>query len=277
MIAAVRRFPLVAFFLLACLIGWAPYLVTFLAGGSGAENFPLGPGLATLVVVSCLGRAELRAWARQIRSWRASPRWYLVALLVPATVTLLLVTVNHGFGAPWPTSDQLAEWPDAVGTFMAMLIFVGIGEETGWMAFAAPILLRRHGLLTAFVFSAGMRILWHLPLMLAGDLTWTLGVAGNAGFTLVMLVVLSASGGRWSLVAVWHAMLNATGGLFFFRMVTGEDKARLGVLLSCTYVLLGAAAYVAWRRRQPSAGTSSAATTDPVLTGRPTAGGSHVG
>ena len=206
-----------------------------------------------------------------------SPRWYLLALLVPATVTLLLVTVNHGFGAPWPTSDQLAEWPDAVGSFVAMLIFVGIGEEAGWMAFAAPILLRRHGLLTAFVFSAGMRILWHLPLMLTGDLTWTLGVAGNAGFTLVMLVVLSASGGRWSLVAVWHAMLNATGGMFFFRMVTGEDKARLGVLLSCTYVLLGAAAYVAWRRRQSSDGTSAEAMTEPVLTGLPAAGGSHVG
>ena len=35
-------------------------------------------------------------------------------------------------------------------TFVTMLVFVGIGEETGWMAFAAPILLRRHGLLVAW-------------------------------------------------------------------------------------------------------------------------------
>ena len=64
-------------------------------------------------------------------------------------------------------------------------------------------------------------------------------------------------------MAVWHAMLNATGGLFFFRMVTGEDKARLGVLLSCTYVLLGAAAYVAWRRRQSPAGDEHRSATTP--------------
>lgn len=276
MIAAVRRFPLVAFFLLACLIGWTPYLITFLAGGSGAENFPLGPALATLLVVSCLGRAELRAWGRQIRSWSAPWRWYLLALLVPFAVTLLIVSVNHAFGAPWPTPGQLAEWPDAVGTFVAMLIFVGIGEEAGWMAFAAPILLRRHGMLVAFGLSAGMRILWHLPLMLTGDLTWTLGVAGNAGFTLVMLLVLTASGGRWSLVAVWHAMLNATGGLFFFRMVTGDDKDRLGLLLACTYVLIALTSYVVWRRRRPGR-TTGAPGSPAVLPGRPIAGEAHVG
>jgi membrane protease YdiL (CAAX protease family) len=186
------------------------------------------------------------------------------------------VSVNHAFGAPWPTSGQLAEWPDAVGTFVAMLIFVGIGEEAGWMAFAAPILLRRHGMLVAFGLSAGMRILWHLPLMLTGDLTWTLGVAGNAGFTLVMLLVLTASGGRWSLVAVWHAMLNATGGLFFFRMVTGDDKVRLGLLLACTYVLIALTSYVVWRRRRPGR-TTGAPGSPAVLPGRPIAGEAHVG
>jgi len=29
---AVRRFPLFAFFVLACLVGWYPYIVNFLAG-----------------------------------------------------------------------------------------------------------------------------------------------------------------------------------------------------------------------------------------------------
>ena len=63
-----------------------------------------------------------------------------------------------------------------------------------------------------------------------------LGIVGNAGFAMVTLLVFTASGGRWSLVAVWHASLNAVGGMFFFTMVTGVDKARLGVLLSGAYV-----------------------------------------
>ena len=248
-----RRFPLTAFFVLACLVGWSPYLETFLAGGSGAENRPLGPGVAALVVLACLGRQELRAWGRRIRDWRAPTRSYLVAVLVPLAVALLIVAINHGLGAPWPTSDQLADWPQVPVTFLVMLVFVGIGEETGWTLFAAPILLKRHGFLAAWLLAAGMRILWHLPMMLDGSLSWVLGTLGNAAFTLVTLLVFTTSGGRWSLVAVWHAMLNAVGGPFFFTMVTGDDNARLGVLLSCAYAVLGATWYVVHRRRRLTA------------------------
>jgi membrane protease YdiL (CAAX protease family) len=245
-----RRFPVSAFFVLACLVGWYPYIVNFLAGGTGAENFPLGPGVAALVVVACQGREQLRAWGRGIRDWRASTRWYLVALLVPLAVQLLIVALNHGLGAPWPTFDQLADWPQVPVTFLIMLVFVGIGEETGWILFAAPILLRRHGLLVAWMFASAMRILWHLPLMLDGNLSGVLGTVGNAGFTMVMLLVFTASGGRWSLTAVWHATLNAVGGPFFFGMVTGVDKARLGFLLSGAYAVLVTVWYVVSRRRR---------------------------
>jgi membrane protease YdiL (CAAX protease family) len=244
----VRRFPLTSFFLLACLVGWNPYIRNFLTGGPGAENFPLGPLVATVIVLSCQGREELRSWSRRLRSWRAAPRWYLLAVLAPLSISVLIVVMNRAWGAPWPTSDQLAEWPQVLVTFIAMLIFVGIGEEAGWMLFAAPILLRRHGFLVACALSSAMRILWHLPMMLDGGLAWYLGTVGNAGFTLVMLLVLRASKGRWWLVAVWHAALNATGGLFFFRMVTGDDKARLGYLLGSVYLIVGVAGYLVWRR-----------------------------
>ena len=175
---------------------WSPDLEAFLAGGSGAENRPLGPGVAALVVLACLGRQELRAWGRRIRDWRAPTRSYLVAVLVPLTVALLVVAVNHGLGAPGPTSDQLADWPQVPVTFLVMLVFVGIGEETGWTLFAAPILLKRHGFLAAWLLAAGMRILWHLPMMLDGNLSWVLGTLGNAAFTLVTLLVFTTSGGR---------------------------------------------------------------------------------
>ncbi len=248
--AFVRRFPLVSFFLLACLIGWNPYIRALLSGGSGAENFPLGPVIATVVVLSCLGRVELRSWWGQFRSWRAAPGWYLLAVLAPATISLLLVVINHAWGAPWPTSGQLGEWPQMLGIFIAMLIFVGIGEEAGWMLFAAPRLLRRHGLLVAWALAASMRILWHLPMMLDGGLSWFLGIVGNAAFTMVMLLVLRASNGNWWLVAIWHAALNATGGRFFFTMVTGDDHARLDYLLGTTYSIIAVTGCLVWRRQR---------------------------
>lgn len=244
----VRRFPLLSMVLLACILGWSPYLVTALTGGSGAENLPLGPLFATLVVVACQGREDLRTWARRVRNWRAAPRWYALAVLAPLTLQLLIVVANHGWGAPLPTSEQLADWPQVLVTFLTMLVFVGIGEEAGWTAFAAPILLRRHRLLVAWVLAAGMRILWHLPMMLSGDLPWVLGTVGNAAFTMVTLQVLMASAGRWSLVAVWHATLNAVGGLFFFTMVSGDDQARLGFLLAGLYSVVAVAVHLAGGR-----------------------------
>ena len=131
---------------------------------------------------------------------------------------------------------------------MRVLVLVGLGEEAGWTAFAAPVLLARHGLIGAWAILSAMRIFWHLPLMIGGQLPWTVGIVGNAGFQLVVLVMLTASGGRWSLAAVWHATLNAFGGAFFFTMVTGADQTRLGLLLSAAYALLAVVALIVSRR-----------------------------
>lgn len=184
------------------------------------------------------------------------------------------MVANRAWGAPWPTSGQLADWPQALVTFIAMLIFVGIGEETGWMLFAAPILLRRHGFLVACALSAAMRILWHLPMMLDGGLPWFLGIVGNAAFTMVMLLVLRASHGDWWLVAVWHAALNASGGLFFFTMVTGDDHARLDYLLGTAYSVIAVAGYLVWRGQQSAHGLVTTAPRGPLE--HSTSGGHHV-
>ena len=247
-LALVRRFPLLAFMLFACLFGWSFYILDFLTGASGSSNLPVGPFFAVILVLSCQGRAELRAWGRRIRNWRASPQWYLLVVLAPLAMVVLIVVVNHGFGAPLPTSSQLAGWPQVPASFLVMLVLVGIGEEAGWTAFVAPILLRRHGILVASVLAAAMRIFWHLPMMFTGELSWTIGVLGNAAFTLLSLLILLASDGQWALVAVWHATLNAASGLFVFTMVSGVDKARLGLLLSLSYSAVAVLAYIAGRR-----------------------------
>jgi hypothetical protein len=244
----VRRFPILSFVFLACLFGWAPYIAAFCGWGSHPENLPLGPLPAALIVVACQGRSELRDWGRRLRDWRAAPRWYLLAALAPIAVHILNIAVNRVLGAPWPTAEQLAAWPSALASFVVYLVLVGIGEEAGWIAFAAPLLLRRHGLLIAWVLASAMRIGWHLPLMINGDLSWVIGTAGNAAFVMLMLQLFTASGGRWQLVAAWHASLNAFGSGFFFAMYSGTDKTRLGFLLVAAYTVAAVFAYFAGPR-----------------------------
>ena len=248
-----RARPITSFAVLACLFGWSPYIAAYYGLGSNPENMPLGPVLAALVVVSLQGRDALSAWGRRLRSFRVAPRWYAIAVLVPIAVHVVDVGVNHLFGAALPTAAQLAAWPDVPVAFVTMLVAVGIGEEAGWTAFAAPILLRRNGLLTAWLVLSAIRILWHLPLMLSGDMPWFMGTVGNAAFQLILLQLYVGSG-SWTPAAVWHATLNAFGGAFFFAMVSGADKERLGNLLAIAYALVAVTWVLLSRRPAPVQG-----------------------
>ena len=60
--------------------------------------------MAVLVVAPCQGRDAFREWWLRVRSWRAAPRWYLLALLGPIVLHVMIVLVNGGLGAPLPTS-----------------------------------------------------------------------------------------------------------------------------------------------------------------------------
>jgi membrane protease YdiL (CAAX protease family) len=246
----VRTYPITVFAVLACLFGWGIFIAAGLGLGSNPDNMPLGPLLAALVVTSCQGRQELFAWGRRLRRWGAAPKWYVVAVLTPIAVHFVDVLVNHWFGAALPTAAQLSHWPDVPVAFVVMLVMVGIGEEAGWTAFAAPLLLRRNGLLAAWAVLSTVRILWHLPLMLNGEMPWVMGIVGNAAFQMIVLQLFVASGGYWSPAAVWHATLNAFGGAFLFTMVTGADRDRLGLLLAGAYAVLAVVAVVLARRRR---------------------------
>ncbi len=232
-----RDHPVTSFFVLACVFGWSPYLVGRIAD-TVAENIPLGPLVATAVVTLGAGGTTWRRWIRTVRACGMPWRWFTVALLAPVAMHGVQVLVNAAFGAPLPTGDQLSTWTEVPVLFVTMLVLVGLGEEAGWTAFATPLLLGRHPFVVVWGLMSAMRIAWHLPLMLTGDLPWVLGVLGNAGFQMVLLSVYVLSGFRWGTAAVWHASLNALGGPFLFQMVSGADRERLGWIMSVAYAVL---------------------------------------
>jgi len=244
-----RAFPILLFAVLACLLGWAQYIAAWLGAKISPDNIPLGPLVAAVITALILGRAELKAWWRQLRNFRASAGWYILALAAPALIIVAAVLANHAFGAPLPTAAQLSGWTAIPVNFAIMLLMVGIGEEAGWMAFAAPRLLAGGRFLAAWAILAAIRVLWHLPLMLSGSLPWVLGVGGNIAFQLLLMWMFTRTGGVWFLAAIWHSLLNALGGLFFFQMVEGPDKARLGVLMTLGYALAAVVVLLADSRR----------------------------
>jgi membrane protease YdiL (CAAX protease family) len=234
-------YALIGYTVLACGFGWMFVLVDlFRGGGEGAGQFPLGPIIAAALVSAVLGRAALRRWGRELASVRTLPGWYLFVVVAPVAIMVAAVLVNALAGAPLPNPAQLAGWRNLGPTFLATLVWIGIGEEAGWTAFAAPRLLEGRRFLEAWLILATIRTVWHLPLMLSGDLPLTLGIGGNFAFQFLVLWLFRRTG-VWFLAAVWHATLNTVGGNFFFPMAQGTDQARLGLLMVAGYwILVGA-------------------------------------
>ncbi len=274
-VALVRRFPLVSFLLLACLFGWSPYLITFLTGGSGAENFPLGPILATLVVVSCQGREELRGWASQIRSWRAAPKWYASPCSSPITLQVLIVFANHGLSAaPLPTSVPSSltgprRWSSS--SSMLMLHRHRRGDRLDGVRGTHPATTPRPPA-GPWTLSAAMRIFWHLPLMLSRrSAPWCWASCGNAAFTMVTLQLLVIHG---RLVARRRVARDAQRDRLTRSSSpwsVGEDHSRLSLLMSAEYAAVAVLAYLVGRQHPALPETPNG-----VDSQRPINGGTHV-
>ncbi|MGE0553209.1 MAG: CPBP family intramembrane glutamic endopeptidase [Gemmatimonadales bacterium] len=230
-------YPIATYAVLACLFGWMFTIADALGAGIEGGQFPLGPIMAAALVSLGLGRPGLRRWGGDLARLRTAPGWYLLATLGPIAMMALLVLANGALGAPLPSAEQLAGWRDLGPTFVAILIAIGIGEEAGWTAFAAPRLLERYPFVKAWLVLAAIRTIWHLPLMLDGDLSLVVGIGGNFAFQFVVLWLFRRTG-VWFLAAIWHTVHNVVSGSFLFQMVDGPDQTRLGILLVIGYGLL---------------------------------------
>jgi len=245
----IRNYPIVAFAILACLFGWVQFIAYAFGADIVPDGMPLGPIFAAFIVAACLGRTEFKEWGRRLITFRTGIGWYALAFVAPIVIITLVALANYALGAALPTPPQLAIWTELPGTFIFILIFIGIGEEAGWTAFAAPMLLRRNSFMKSWLILSVIRVLWHIPLMMSGDLPWVLGIFGNIAFQFLVLWIFQRSNQRWFLAAIWHAALNTSGGKFFFQLVEGSDEARLAILMTAGYVIVALAVFFLDRNR----------------------------
>jgi membrane protease YdiL (CAAX protease family) len=240
------------FTVLAAALAWWVWLLT-----PGGLN-PTGPAIAAFIVVALSDGDPIKRFARQVLDVRTGPRWLVAAILVPIAVVVGAVAINTLFGAPAPTGTQLGLWTALPLEFLLVLVLIGFGEEIGWTAFAVPRALAGRSVLIAFVLLATMRSLWHLPLLLSGDML-PIEVLGMLSTVLLVLWVYRRSGGQWVPAAMFHAVNNTIGGSFLAQMVDGQDRVRLFVIQGSLYGLLALGTLVADRRRPAARGTDATA------------------
>lgn len=111
--------------------------------------------------------------------WRLAPHWYLVALGLPAALSLGAAGLSLGLGAPGAV--QFSE----LSPLTLLLFVLVIGEELAWRGFALPRLRARYGALGGSLILGLLWAGWHLPNQLIPGLEYY--GYGFPAFTLYVL------------------------------------------------------------------------------------------
>src|SRR3712207_7946494 len=162
LLSAVRRRPIVTFFLLAYALSWWPSI--FYAFGSLPQPIAgFGPFLAAVLVLAITGgKTGIVRLLRRMVQWRVGLRWYAVALLLPVAITLAAAVFNVLMGARAPSATELGGWTGLFSTFAILLLVPGLGgawEEPGWRGYALPRLqTRRSALVASLILWVGVAV-----------------------------------------------------------------------------------------------------------------------
>ena len=244
--AVVDKRRLLLYFALTYLISWLLWLPLIASSQSwipAKAPFILyylgtvGPALAA-VMLAWLDDGKEGIWSllRNLVLWRASVKWYLVALLLPAVVRFTALSLLYSFG--YVTSDfSFRPWHELLRLFLLMLILVPL-EEIGWRGYALPRLQMLYGALWASMMLGVMWSFWHLPLIrVSGSYQESRSpLAYIIVFTLTILPIsilftwlYNRTRGSLLLASLFHAAINVTESALIIR----EKDGLLLLLVAC--------------------------------------------
>lgn len=250
----IRKFPLIAFYILAFLISWLGWVPqTLYARGLLPVNIPLlgflggaGPTLAAIIVTWALyGSDGPRQLFAGLGKWRASWTWYALVFVfwfVVAGLALLLMSLR---GHSLPSLGGFA-WVSLFPIFLTMLLS-NVWEEIGWRGFALPRLQERFGDLTIAFLMGLLWWAWHLPLYLdptspMSTLPWYGEIVFSLALTVLYTWIYNQTRGSLVFVTIFHAMSNTIAFLLLqigvfqssYLFVVGLTAvAALAIVLVC--------------------------------------------
>jgi uncharacterized protein len=258
--SAVRRHPIITFFVLTYAIGWGciPFW-TFQAGS---------PLLAALIVIPLTqGWAGLRELGSRMIRWRVRWYWYVAAIGLPLAVLLLTAALNVALGASAPSLASYGSVSTILLVFAVRLLNPGdgpLGEEPGWRGFALPG-LQGSGL-SPVVSTLILGVLvtgWHVPILFLeeGALQPSIIVGyllGSLAVTFWYTWLFNRTGGSALMTLVSHAAQGTItiGGLWSAGADFAQANLLNGVVLSVVAIGLVVLDWQFWRSPAPVQATT---------------------
>jgi len=145
--SAYKRRSFLTFYSLTLAISWSFWIPVAVSHQVHLSFWPstlflvagaFGPSLAAIVLtVMDDGRTAVRGLFGGLLKWRVDVRWYLAALLLPASLCLSAVALHVLLGGAAPRLYSPVPWYLLPAYFLLVLLFVGpMTEEIGWRWYA---------------------------------------------------------------------------------------------------------------------------------------------
>src|ERR687897_1380746 len=259
--SAIRRHPIITFFVLAYAISWVG-LPLYAAGVWPIPFLATGPLIAALIVVPITqGRAGLRELGLRMIRWRVRWYWYVVAVGLPLAVLLITVGLNVALGADTPSLAGVGSLSTILMVFAVRLINPldgPMGEEPGWRGFALPGLQASRSPLVATLILAPLVALWHVPLVVTHQFSPAI-LLGAFTFTFVATWVFNHTGGSVFMTILLHTA-EGTIGLLAGVGFVGAALAQLAWVYSVVWLVVAIGLVIfdrkAWRSPAPAPATT---------------------
>src|SRR5215210_6631770 len=238
--ASPRRLGLSIFFGTAFSLSWLLIGLIALVGGRNTlapvamvSIFILGPLLAAFGASAYAeGWMGIRGLLTQWVRWRVAPRWYVIALGIPALIVVASALLFLALGGPVPPALPGSIWL-AVPLMLIAFVVGGLVEETGWRGYALPRLQPRVGALWASIILGVIHACWHLPLFfIAGagfdTIAFPVYVVITIALSVLFTWVYNNTGHSLLLVSIAHASVNVWMSNLWGRAVAALPAAAPG-------------------------------------------------
>lgn len=250
-------YRLLVFFVLACAFTWFGHLGNWLWPSPWwpLPMNPLGPIVAApLAIWLTAGRAGVSDWLRRIRRFRA-PLWvWGVAIAWPLAVILAslgLAVLSGAATQPLPMREPLEFL-----ILVPVMLLMGPGpEEPAFRGYGQVELETTMSPLAAAVWIGVGVVVWHLPVLLTGDVAWPF-VVTLVAVSVIYAWLLKAGGSVWPLVAL-HFVVNYAGGEFLGAMLADAAGQTVYALYYAVFYV-AAAGLIVWRFGPSLAGRRAA-------------------
>jgi membrane protease YdiL (CAAX protease family) len=246
-----RRYPLAAFFVLACALSWWPWILySFDIVPNPIVGF--GPFLAALVVLGVTeGRSGVVGLLRRMVRWRVGLQWYAVALLLPIVVTLTAAVLNIFLLGAERTSSaaELGGLSSFLTMFFLWLLIPGLAgtwEEPGFRGYALPRMQVGRSALLASLILGVLWALWHSPFVATGEDIWIDAFLFPIIWSPVYAWLFNNANGSVLIVMLFHNMNNSFSSGFVGQMFSGADsvnQAWLRLALWCVVAIVVVVVY----------------------------------